>query len=56
MKELNEEKITRIEVINHAQNEMSIGKILSLHKELNDFENIEISVQDQGRTLKIFLA
>jgi hypothetical protein len=55
MKEINEEKITRIEVINHAQNEMSIGRILTLHKELNDFESIVVSVQDQGRTLKIFL-
>ena len=55
MKEINEEKITRVEVINHAQNDMRIGRILTLHKELNDFENIEISVQDQGRTLKIFL-
>jgi hypothetical protein len=55
MKEINEEIITRIEIINHAQNEMSIGRILTLHKELNDFESIEASVQDQGRTLKIFL-
>jgi hypothetical protein len=34
---------------------MSIGRILTLHKELNDFESIVVSVQDQGRTLKIFL-
>jgi len=55
MKEIDENKLTRVEVINHAQNDMKIGRLLTLYKELNDFENIEISVQDQGRTLKIFL-
>jgi hypothetical protein len=48
-------KITRLEVINHAKNDKPIGRILTLYKELEDFENIEISYQDDGRTLKIFL-
>lgn len=56
MKEINEEKITRVEVINHAQNELRIGRILTLYKSLGDFENIEISIQDGGKTMKIFLA
>ena len=55
MTELNEEKITRLEVINHASNDRPIGRILTLYKEIHDFDNIEISVQDGGRTLKIFL-
>ena len=56
MKEINEEKITRVEVINHAQNDLKIGRLLTLYKELNDFEDIEISIQGQGGTLKIFLS
>ena len=52
-----EAKITRIEVINHAttENENSIGRLLTLYKEMGDFNNIEISIQDNGKTLKIFL-
>lgn len=48
-------KITRLEVINHAVNDKPIGRILTLYKALKDFENIEVSYQDSGRTLKIFL-
>jgi len=48
-------KITRLEVINHAKNDMAIGRILILHKELDDFNSIELSYQDGGKTLKIFL-
>ena len=52
-----EAKITRIEVINHAttENGNSIGRLLTLYKEMGDFNNIEISIQDNGKTLKIFL-
>lgn len=55
MKEIDETKITRIEVINHAKNDLRIGRLLTLYKELKDFENFEIQIQDDGRTLKIFL-
>lgn len=48
-------KINRIEIINHAKNNHSIGRLLTLYKELSDFDNIEISIQDDGRTMKIFL-
>lgn len=49
------EKINRLEVINHAKNRLSIGRVLTLYKELNDFDSIEISIQDDGRTMKIFI-
>lgn len=58
MKEIDETKITRVEVINHAtaQNGYNIGRILTLYKEMLDFDNVELSIQDNGRTLKIFLS
>ena len=51
----NEVQISRLEVINHAKNEKPVGRILTMYKELGDFEHIELSYQDGGRTLKIFL-
>jgi len=48
-------EITRLEVINHAKNDMAIGRILTLYQELGDFKVIELSYQDGGKTLKIFL-
>lgn len=55
----NEEKkeveVTRLEVINHADNDRPIGRILTMYKEMGDFNEIELSYQDGGRTLKIFL-
>jgi hypothetical protein len=55
----NEEKkeveVTRLEVINHAGNDWPIGRILTMYKETEDFKEIELSYQDGGRTLKIFL-
>jgi hypothetical protein len=48
-------KITRLEVINHATNDRPIGRILTLYQELGDFKSIELSFQDGGKTLKIFL-
>jgi len=50
-----EVEITRLEVINHAKNDHPIGRILTLYKELGDFNSIELSYQDGKRTLKIFL-
>lgn len=49
------EKISRLEVINHAKNKLPIGRVLTLYKELKDFDSIEISIQDDGRTMKIFI-
>lgn len=53
---MNTEKITRLEVINHAKNDKPIGRILTLYKELNDFDFLDIDLQDGGKTLKIFLS
>lgn len=53
---IDDTKITRIEVINHAKNEHPIGRLLVLYKELGDFDIAEISMQDGGRTMKIFLS
>lgn len=56
MKEkINDSKITRIEIINHAKNNYPTGRIMTLYKELGDFDIAEISMQDGGRTMKIFL-
>lgn len=51
----NESKVTRLDVINHAKNDKPVGRILTLYKELGDFEQIELAYQDGGRTLKIFI-
>jgi len=55
MKEIDETKITRVEVINHASNEYAVGRLLTLYEEFGDFNTVELSIQDGGRTLKIFL-
>jgi hypothetical protein len=55
----NEEKkeveVTRLEVINHADNDRPIGRILTMYKSMEDFQEIQVQYQDGGRTLKIFL-
>jgi hypothetical protein len=48
-------EITRLEIINHAKNDKPTGRILTLYKDLGDFNSIELSYQDGKRTLKIFL-
>ena len=48
-------KLTRLEIINHAKNELPIGRTLTLYKELGDFNSLDFSYQDSERTLKIFL-
>ena len=53
-KKIDEKKITRLEIINHAQNDRSIGRLLTLYKYI-DFNALELQVQDGGKTLKIFL-
>lgn len=55
MTEIDDTKLTRIEVINHAPNELAKGRLLTLYKMLGHFKNVELSVQDDGKTLKIFL-
>jgi hypothetical protein len=50
-----ESGITRLEIINHADNSHPVGRILTLYKMLDDFEDIEFSYQDGEKTLKIFL-
>ena len=57
MTEIDETKITRLEVINHATAQLGIpiGRVLTLYKEMGDFNTIEFSIQDNGKTLKIFL-
>ena len=54
--EKKEVEVTRFEVINHADNDKSIGRILTMYKEFGDFQEIELSYQDGGKTLKIFLS
>jgi hypothetical protein len=57
MTEIDETIINRVEVINHAttENGNGIGRLLTLYKEMGDFNTVELSIQDGGRTLKIFL-
>jgi hypothetical protein len=52
---MEKKEVTRLEIINHAENDKPIGRILSMFKELNDFKEIEVQYQDGGRTIKIFL-
>jgi hypothetical protein len=51
----NSVEITRFEVINHGNKSLGIGRILTLYQEIGDFNSIELSFQDGGRTLKVFL-
>jgi hypothetical protein len=55
-KSIDLEKISRIEVINHANNRYPIGRVVTLYKELDEFDSVEISIQDDGRTMKIFVS
>lgn len=54
-KEKEEVEVTRFEVINHAGNDKPIGRILTMYKEMGDFQEVEVQYQDGGRTIKIFL-
>jgi hypothetical protein len=54
-KEKKEVEVNRFEVINHAGNDKPIGRILTMYKEMGDFNEIELSYQDGGRTIKVFL-
>lgn len=52
---IDDSKITRIEIINHAKNSYPIGRLITLYQLLGDFDVAEISMQDGGTTMKIFL-
>jgi hypothetical protein len=54
-KEKDKVEVTRFEVINHAGNDKPIGRILTMYKEMGDFQEVEVQYQDGGRTIKIFL-
>lgn len=51
---MNTEKITRLEIINHAKNDKPIGRILTLYKELNDFDFFRIRIARSRKNLKDF--
>lgn len=48
-------KITRVEVINHATNRYPIGRVITVYKD-KQFKDFDLEIQDEGRTLKIFLS
>jgi hypothetical protein len=54
---LDTSKISRIEIINHAGTSQFIkfGRAFTAYKELGDFNQLTISLQDGGQTIKIFL-
>jgi hypothetical protein len=54
-KEKEKVEVTRFEVINHADNDSPIGRILTMYKEMGDFQEVEVQYQDGGRTIKVFL-
>jgi hypothetical protein len=54
-KEKDKVEVTRFEVINHADNDSPIGRILTMYKEMGDFQEVEVQYQDGGRTIKVFL-
>lgn len=49
----NSEKVTRLEIINHANNTMKKGRLFTIRNP--EFSKIEVMYQDDNRTLKIFL-
>ena len=48
--------IDRLEIINHCKNAYRYGRILSLRKDFEDFNAIQLDYQDDGKTLKILLS
>ena len=51
----NDYNVNKFEVINHAKNKIGFGRVMTLYNEMGDFNNIELSYQDEGKTLKVFL-
>lgn len=54
--EIDLKDVTRLEVFNHANNYLKVGRVLTLYKSDKDFIIIDASLQDQDRTLKIFIS
>lgn len=48
-------KINRLEVINHSNNDYPIGRLVTVHRKLGDFRIIHLELQDDDRTLKLFI-
>lgn len=48
------EKLERLEVINHADNKLPKGRYLVAY-EGKEFKKLSFSIQDDDKTLKIFL-
>lgn len=48
-------KVTRFEVIDHRTGELRNGRVFAI-KILESEDRIEFSLQDDGRTLKVFLS
>ena len=48
--------VDRLEIINHCKNTYRYGRILSLRKDFEDFNAIQLDYQDDGKTLKILLS
>ena len=55
MTKIDVRKIDRLEVINHAKNDKDIGRLLTLYKDIGHFDELDFQIQDDGKTLKIFL-
>lgn len=52
MKEINTSKVSRVEIIDHTKSlEEGGGRVYAKH----NIKNVGLDIQDQGRTLKIFL-
>jgi hypothetical protein len=47
--EKDKKEVSRIEIINHTQTDKEIGRIFTYHGD------VELSFQDGGKTLKIFI-
>lgn len=52
--ELDLTDVKRLEIINHAKNNLEIGRVLTLRAG-EDFTVLDAQLQDGGSTLKIFL-
>ena len=51
-----QDKINRIEFINHANNRYKIGRIFTMYQDMDDFNSVEVSIQDDGMTMKVFIS
>ncbi len=47
-------EIDRLEIINHNKNRFPEGRLIAIYKD-KDFSEISYDIQDDGKTLKIFL-